>query len=259
MKKSTSLINSILTLVFVLCIIYLCIRVYVIYSNKVVTYNNYKVITFNSFDEITIVTVLILAITIVLLPLFSKKKIEVIYVDKLAEEQLIININEAAANDDYKVSISEFNNILVGIESLDKKTKLEITEKIANTLCSKLNAGQGAFYKTNFDKKEVELISSYAFVKKENQILSYALGEGLIGLAAKENKLIKLDNLPHGYLNVFSGLGSTSPVYLYIFPFGEKDSAALGIIELALFKDLTAVDMLLIERAKQSFLKIFSN
>lgn len=253
MKKLSSLINSIFTLVFIMCIIYLCIRVYVIYSNKVVTSNNEKVITFNSFDEITILTVFILAISIVLILLFSKKKIEVIYVDKLAEAQSIIESKESALNENIEVSITEFNKILVKLESADK-SKIEIIEKIGNILCSQINAGQGAFYKTNLDKKEVELISSYAFVKKENQILSYPFGEGLIGLSAKENKLIKLDNLPQGYLNVFSGLGSTCPNYLYIIPFGDRDGVPLGIIELALFNDLSSKDMLLIDRAKLSFI-----
>ena len=241
MKKLVERINIIANIFFLIAILYLVSRYFIVHQNTPIQYGNY--------DEVAVVVALLLAIAIVSLPYFISKKAAIIYVDKVKES----SVESADLNG--KSSADEISKLPIFIDSVSKIVAIENTsaikiEKILSLLCSTIQAGQGVVYKINKEQANVVLIASYAFVAKENQIAKYEFGEGLIGLAAKENKMMKLDNVPHGYINIFSGLGSSSPSFLYILPFGDGSSEAMGIIEMALFKDLTSIDFQLIDAAK---------
>ncbi|HEY2395236.1 MAG TPA: response regulator [Rudaea sp.] len=56
-------------------------------------------------------------------------------------------------------------------------------------------------------------------------------GDGLLGQAARENRVLRIDTLPQGYLTAASSLGSASPVELLILP-ASVDGVVQGVIEL---------------------------
>jgi hypothetical protein len=115
----------------------------------------------------------------------------------------------------------------------------EILQQGLNAICKQLDAGQGALYTvTNRDgAKKVELISGFALAVSESHIVSYDLGEGLIGQAAVSGKTVYLDDIPQGYIKIVSGLGSASPRFLLIVPI-QKDNHVSGVIEIATFTTL---------------------
>ncbi len=249
MKKIVERINIVAHIFFLVGLLYLTCRYFIVHQNTTMVYTRY--------DEAAIACVLLLAVGIVLLPYLISQKSSIIYVDRLKDTTKdTAKLGSDAINNQVDV-LTHFTQSITQIRSIDNTTIATI-EKILSLLCASIHAGQGVVYKINKEQAYAALIASYAFVAKENQIAKYEFGEGLIGLAAKENRMMKLDNIPQGYINIFSGLGSSSPAFLYILPFGNAESDVLGILEVALFKDLTNTDFQLIEEAKVNMASIIS-
>jgi len=127
------------------------------------------------------------------------------------------------------------------------KSKNEKYEKILSKVCMKMEASQGILYEVKKDKNKrfIEMLTSFAFSMPESETLTYEFGEGLAGQVAKEGKKINIDNIPEGYVNIISGLGSASPNHLLIYPI-SSDKEVIAIAEIASFKEITAEDEKLI-------------
>ena len=135
--------------------------------------------------------------------------------------------------------------ILDGIKSIkDEKKKYE---KLLSKLCMKIEASQGILYEVKKEKSKryIEMLTSFAFSLPESETLSYEFGEGLAGQVAKEGKKINIENIPEGYINIISGLGSASPNHLVIYPI-VVDKNVVAIAEIASFKKITEADEKLI-------------
>ena len=127
--------------------------------------------------------------------------------------------------------------LMENLRSLTDETA--IIEEGLQWICKTLEAGQGAFYqlKESNGKRTVELSAGYALNISENTVVSYEVGEGLIGQAAAGGQTLYVDDVPQGYVKIFSGLGSASPRYLIIMALKQRDRV-IGIMEIALFKPL---------------------
>jgi hypothetical protein len=113
-----------------------------------------------------------------------------------------------------------------------------------NEICNRLGAGQGAIY----INKEDRLDLAYGYALPDVQA-SYKIGEGLVGRVASEKTPLYLDELPEGYITVFSGLGNTSPRRLALIPINS------GVIEIATFNDINASTLKHIEESCSEILK----
>jgi len=94
-------------------------------------------------------------------------------------------------------------------------------------------------------------IATYGFsheAQQNNQLLLE--GEGLVGQAAAEHRLIQLDDMPDHYVKVVSGLGDAAPRHLLMVPVYD-DGQVNGVIELGLVRPIAARDL--------EFLKLISN
>ncbi|MCJ8343919.1 ATP-binding protein, partial [bacterium] len=133
-------------------------------------------------------------------------------------------------------SLSDLNEIL----------RAALTEeKLADEVCSyfakTLNAQMLAMY--HLDKSGLlELQGSYAFSKRKSMNNTIEVGEGLIGQAAKEKKLISVSNLPGDYTRIGSALGDSLPKNLVEVPFVTVDNL-IGVIELASFNEITDIQL----------------
>lgn len=63
---------------------------------------------------------------------------------------------------------------------------------------------------------------------------NFRLGETLPGQAAKDQRMLDIQNVPKEYIEVVSGLGKGSPKHLLIFPMVHEGNT-VGLIELASF------------------------
>ena len=111
-----------------------------------------------------------------------------------------------------------------------------IFTKAMSIICNELEASQAAAYiaKEEKGKHYIELFATYAYHLPEGEKKTFRYGEGLAGQVAKEGKLINIDAVPEGYIQILSGLGSASPRHLIIIPLKEADTV-IGVVEIASF------------------------
>ncbi|MBV4552097.1 response regulator [Pseudomonas sp. SWRI102] len=71
-------------------------------------------------------------------------------------------------------------------------------------------------------------------------------GEGIVGQAVRQGRLIRLDDVPNDYLKVSSGLGQGLPNSVLVVPTRDDDRIN-GVIELGFLRPLTERDLELLE------------
>ncbi|MBC3362369.1 response regulator [Pseudomonas sp. SWRI154] len=71
-------------------------------------------------------------------------------------------------------------------------------------------------------------------------------GEGIVGQAVRQGRLIRLDEVPNDYLKVSSGLGQGLPNSVLVMPTRDDDRIN-GVIELGFLRSLTERDLELLE------------
>ena len=168
-----------------------------------------------------------------------KANTSVVYVEKEGEQQQnVTEVEQGMTDDASKIKKEEL------LPLINPENGKELLEAI----CKSVEAGQGAFYlaDTVSGKNVVRLAASYAMQIAESKEIVYEFGEGLIGQAAKEKKTVYIDDLPEGFINIFSGLGQSSPKYLLIIPV-LSDKQLTGIIEIATFTPIRKTDIAALE------------
>lgn len=122
---------------------------------------------------------------------------------------------------------NELNSILRG----DKNTT-QLASEALTFLVEYVGASLGTLYV--FNEKESVLIrkAGYALDSENQASHVIKLGEGIAGQAAKEKKIITLDDVPDGYVKISSGLGESRPRFLMVLPLLHNDSI-LGVVEFA--------------------------
>ncbi|RON45727.1 response regulator [Pseudomonas frederiksbergensis] len=90
-------------------------------------------------------------------------------------------------------------------------------------------------------------VASYGLSREqEAQDQSVYDGEGIIGQAVKQSRLIRLDNVPEDYFKVSSGLGEGLPHSVLVVPTSDDDRVN-GVIELGFLRPLDERDIELLE------------
>jgi signal transduction histidine kinase/DNA-binding response OmpR family regulator/HAMP domain-containing protein len=116
-----------------------------------------------------------------------------------------------------KSNLAKFTQMLQGQKELNS-----VTKKILSELATVVTAQHGLFYILQEDEKfldsKLNLIASYAYIKRKNSPTQYAMGEGLIGQVAIEKERILLSNVPKDYIRINSGLGDAKPQHVIILP-----------------------------------------
>lgn len=157
----------------------------------------------------------------------QKKQFNMIIENKSTEEeeQEIENIDEKV-----QVSVEKVISNLDGIDSIEK-----YSEQLLINISKVFEIVQGMMFVINPEKEEYEMASSYAFYS-EREISTFSEGEGISGQVAKNQELIVLDSIPDDYITVVSGLGSSSPKYMCVFPIIHNEMT-IAVIEVAAFKE----------------------
>ncbi|MFE4262084.1 HAMP domain-containing protein [Streptomyces sp. NPDC056883] len=116
-----------------------------------------------------------------------------------------------------------------------------VAELVMDELTPLVAAQYGAFYLAE-DRPGgtvLTLVGSYGRSAAAQEGAAFALGESLVGQAARSRRIIATDQVPAGYV-ISSGLGHTTPGSLIILPI-VVDDQILGVIELASFSAFTPV------------------
>lgn len=148
-----------------------------------------------------------------------------------------------------KTVVAELTAKYQGLHDLKELAELFIME-----VASAVGAGYGVFYirqDVDFQGGRLHKMAAYAGGSEEIHTTSFALGEGLVGQCALENKIIRLSNPPNDYFHIRSGLGSAKPSYITLLPV-QFESKVVAIIELASFLPLTEAQFSLLEELLQT-------
>lgn len=138
-----------------------------------------------------------------------------------------------------KTQVAEIATMYAGIENLHDLASLFITK-----LTPLVGASYGVFYIK--EGNGLRKLAAYAFNNEEIGLTSFQLGEGLVGQAALENRMILLTEVPDNYIKISSGIGLASPETIMIFP-AESDGEVLAVVELATFTSFTPLQQLLLD------------
>lgn len=111
-----------------------------------------------------------------------------------------------------------------------------LAKRTMQALCTQLDAPVGAFFLLT--DGQLEFLGGFAFLPGAQSPLRFQLGEGLVGQAAMERQKIFLEDIPTGYFDVISGLGSAVPSQLAILPC-IYNQQLIGVIEIGLLHDLS--------------------
>ncbi|MER5733237.1 HAMP domain-containing protein [Streptomyces sp. NPDC002138] len=116
-----------------------------------------------------------------------------------------------------------------------------VAELVMDELTPLVAAQYGAFYLAEdaADTTVLTLVGSYGRSGATVNGTRFALGQSLVGQAARSRRIIAADQVPGDYI-ISSGLGHTTPGSLMVMPI-VVDDQVLGVIELASFGAFTPV------------------
>lgn len=117
-------------------------------------------------------------------------------------------------------------------ETIDK---LDVyIDKLLTNISKNVEIAQGIVFLRDENDDLFKVAGKYAYFSEEPP-KDFAEGETLSGQVAKNQQLINIDDIPEGYVQVISGLGTGYPNHLLIVPAIHKNKT-IGIIEIASFK-----------------------
>jgi len=119
---------------------------------------------------------------------------------------------------------------------------------VLNHLARTLNIQVGALYVPD-EKSELRIIGSYAFRENDAASIRFRVGEGLVGQAALEKRIISVENVPQEYLRVSSSLGTLSPRNIIVAPLFHE-GFLVGILEMGAFTPLDPLKIRFLEEAR---------
>ncbi len=120
----------------------------------------------------------------------------------------------------------------------------QLGEQALRALADHLDAQVGALYVKQLDGR-FRRVAGYALPAQED---AFRAGDGLIGQATKESRVIEVTSVPPGYLSVTSGLGKGDPRALIIAPI-SADGVVNGVVELGFLHAVHPSDRELLELA----------
>jgi hypothetical protein len=158
-----------------------------------------------------------------------------IYLTARSKKEVVVYLEKKKENGDAQTQGRDVFGSQLNLPAFDALLQGEnAAQKVVVEICRQLEAGQGAIYVAG--DKALTLLCGYA-LPFEKTTTTYAVGEGLIGRVGSEGQTLYIDNLPAGYITVFSGLGSASPSHLAIVPI-RRENGVVGVLEIATFGPL---------------------
>jgi GAF domain-containing protein len=131
-----------------------------------------------------------------------------------------------------------------------------LAHNIIHGLCEYMDVPIGAIY--IFEDNVLTFVSGYAFPLDNSTIpLNFAIGEGILGQAALEQRIIKLNDVPADYVAITSGMGKAPPRHMLAVPIMNQNRL-VGVIEIGSFDELYPHHIQFIESVLQDIGIAFS-
>ena len=145
---------------------------------------------------------------------------------------------------------SELNDAIRG-----EKDVRSLAQDVIIQLSAYLKAQIGAIYLR--ENGQLDLVGSYAFHHRKNNVNSFKPGQGLVGQSALEKKPIVFSEIPDDYIKINSGLGSSAPKNILVFPF-LYEGELKGVIEIGTIREISALDLQFLNLAGENIAIAFN-
>ncbi|NJM15929.1 MAG: GAF domain-containing protein [Bacteroidales bacterium] len=136
----------------------------------------------------------------------------------------------------------------------------EFAYGIIKSLVTYLGANQGGIFLINDDDTAdpfLELRGMIAYNRRKYAEKKVEFGEGYVGTAVLEKKLIYRTDLPEGYISITSGLGGANPKVLLVMPL-LVENEVYGVIEVASFKPLEEYQLEFVQKISETIASTIS-
>lgn len=121
----------------------------------------------------------------------------------------------------------------------------ELSKNIIDFLCHYIDVPSGCFYVVK--KNKIHLSGYYAFTNNNNiKPITFDPGEGLVGEAFIQKRLLIFTQLPSNYMKIDSALGEMALNNVYVFPF-LWNNEVVALAEFGVLKKLSEETMQFIE------------
>ena len=124
----------------------------------------------------------------------------------------------------------------------------QLGQNVLSYLIQYLGAHAGVLYTR--DGADFKRVAAQGVPSDSNTPERFKLGDGLLGKAAMENTVIRLDNVPEGYVTVGSGLGRGTPRHLVISSVAS-DETVNAVLELGFIHPLNHEVLQLLKEAAE--------
>jgi methyl-accepting chemotaxis protein len=125
----------------------------------------------------------------------------------------------------------------------------QLAESVISQICQYTGAQAGALFV--LDKKTLTLVGRYAYADRPGFEGSFNLGEGLVGQAAADGKVMYLADIPSDMAMISTGLADVKPRQVAAAPF-YANGEVVGVIELATLAQFTQTHLELWNRTSES-------
>lgn len=157
--------------------------------------------------------------------------IAIVSMTSMLRDSSIQNKNEIY----FSEGIGEFSEKISGISNVKELAKETIT-----ILSRYVDASSGVLYTFDSEKKELNLIASYAYTSRDSLSNIFKLGEGVVGQVGLEREPILLKNIKDDTFYVQSGTTSARAKEVYTFPL-IHDGELFGVVEVMSFESFTKI------------------
>ncbi|WP_127588565.1 CHASE3 domain-containing protein [Paenibacillus koleovorans] len=136
-------------------------------------------------------------------------------------------------------------------------TASELADHVMEQLTPMLGASYGAVYLKG-GQPEYGMMASYAVQEKDFVVTRFKPGEGLIGQAAVNRRVMHVKEVPGNYVKVYSGLGESAPRELLIVPI-LFEGRVEAVLEFASFEPFGEKHLTLVEQLQGSLGTAFNS
>ncbi|NRR30606.1 response regulator [Oxalobacteraceae bacterium] len=150
------------------------------------------------------------------------------------------------ARDWLKSGLNELNVLMRG-----EQDSAMLADTLLSYLAGRTGAAVGALFLYEEANRNLALAAGYALPQGAALAMRVAVGEGLMGQAVRERRILLLEQVPPAYFPAGSALGRADPGSLMLVPLLHGGSV-VGAIELGAFRVFSALEQELMEACREA-------
>ncbi len=135
----------------------------------------------------------------------------------------------------FSEGIGNFSDKMTGVSDTTELSRIAIS-----ILSRYVGASSGVLYHYESEKKQLNLIASFAYISRDSLSNSFKLGEGIVGQVALEKEPILIRNIKDDEFRVQTGTTVSNPKNVYALPLIYEDEL-FGVIELMSYDEFSDI------------------